>query len=289
MQFEPMERYRTSDKGWRMHWTFFSPMKRAWQVLFLCCVSLGVLGIVGLSGCKPKYPNCEGDTDCPGNAQGKEWCVNGQCQQCRPDGKDCGPGNACVGGRCQAIPGYCGKPGDCPSGVCQNNRCVACKDDSGCPAGGRCSAGKCEADSRKICKSPDDCAETEDCVNGRCTPVGRNKYAAQAGDCRLDTVYFGYNEFELSGSNTSTVDHDAECLKKNSGRSVTLVGHTDPRGTPEYNLALSDKRAQAVKRRLNDLGISPANMFMVPRGEMDATGNDEASWSQDRRVEVNWR
>ena len=70
---------------------------------------------------------------------------------------------------------------------------------------------------------------------------------------------------------------------------MTLVGHTDPRGTPEYNLALSDKRTQAVKRRMRDLGVADQNMFMVPRGEMDSTGTDEASWSQDRRVEVNWR
>lgn len=265
--------------------TFPRLTKLTWRLLFLCCVSVG---LASLGGCKPKYPNCESDTDCPGNAQSKEWCVNGQCQECRPDGKDCAAGKACVSGRCQAIPGYCGKPTDCPTGVCENNRCVACKDDSGCPAGGRCNAGKCEADSRKICKTNDECAESEDCINGRCTPAGRNKYVAKDGDCRLDTVYFGFNEFELGGGNTSTVDKDVDCIKKMS-RSVTLVGHTDPRGTPEYNLALSDKRAQSVKRRMRDLGIAADNMFMVPRGEMDATGTDEASWSQDRRVEVNWR
>jgi len=255
--------------------------------LFLLGLFLGSLSILG--GCKPKYPNCEGDTDCPGNAEGKEWCVNGQCQQCRPDGRDCAAGKACMSGRCQAIPGYCGKPTDCPTGVCEKNRCVACTGDAGCPAGGRCNAGKCEADSRKICKGNDECAENEDCVNGRCTRVGRgNKYVGQDGDCKLDTVLFGYNEFELSSTNTSAVDRNAECIKKGS-RSVTLVGHTDPRGTPEYNLALSDKRAQAVKRRMRDLGISEQNLFLVPRGEMDASGTDEASWSQDRRVEVNWR
>jgi peptidoglycan-associated lipoprotein len=229
--------------------------------LFVVCLGLS---LSALSGCKPTYPNCGGDNDCPGNAQGKEWCVNGQCQQCRPDGRDCAAGKACVSGRCAPIPGYCSR------------------------AGGRCNAGKCEADSRKQCKSSDECAETEDCINGRCTPVGRNRYTGQDGGCKLDTVFFGLNEFDLASSNSSVVDRNAECVKKGS-RSVTLVGHTDPRGTPEYNLALSDKRAQAVKRRMRDLGVSDQNLFMVPRGEMDSTGTDESSWSQDRRVEVNWR
>ena len=265
-----------------MRW-FRVPSSIYW--LFL----VGLFSLTVLSGCKPKYPNCEGDTDCPGNANGKEWCVNGQCQQCRPDGRDCAAGKSCVSGRCAPIPGYCSSPTDCPSGTCERNRCVACKDDTGCPAGGRCNAGKCEADSRKMCKSSDECAETEDCINGRCTPVGKNgKYVGKDGDCRLDTVFFGMNEFDLGSGNSSVVDKDAECVKK-GGRSVTLVGHTDPRGTPEFNLALSDKRAQAVKRRMRDLGVSEQNMFMVPRGEMDSTGTDESSWSQDRRVEVNWR
>ena len=257
------------------------------RVLLILSVGLGSISLFG--GCKPKYPNCEGDSDCPGNAQGQEWCVNGQCQQCRPDGHDCGPGKSCVSGRCAPIPGYCSRATDCPTGVCEKNRCVSCKDDTGCPAGGRCNAGKCEPDSRKQCKGNDDCAENEDCVNGRCTPAGRgNKYVPKDGECRPETVYFAINEFELGSGNTSVVDRDSDCIKK-INRSVTLVGHTDPRGTPEYNLALSDKRAQAVKRRLRDLGVPDQNMFLVPRGEMDATGTDETTWSQDRRVEVNFR
>jgi peptidoglycan-associated lipoprotein len=245
---------------------------------------------VGVGGCKPNYPNCNSDSDCPGNAQGKEWCVNGQCQQCRPEpeGKnDCGPGKQCKAGRCEAIPGYCAKNSDCPSGVCEKNRCAACKDDTQCPGGGRCQAGRCEADSRKACKTSDECAETEDCVNGRCTPANRNRYVPEGG-CQLEPVYFGFNEFELAGAATAAVDKNAECIKKN-GRGVNLVGHTDSRGTPEYNLALSDKRAQAVKRRLVALGVDGSKLVPVPRGELDATGSDESSMERDRRVESNWR
>lgn len=248
-----------------------------------------VVLVGGLSACKPNYPNCESDADCPGHKEGREFCVNNQCQQCRPgpEGKaDCPPGTQCNAGRCDKVQGFCNKHSDCPSGLCQNNRCVACKDDSGCPGGGRCSAGKCEADSRKPCKTSDECAETEDCVQGRCTPAGK-RYVGDA-KCQLQTVYFGFNEFELTGISTGVVDKDAECVKS-AQRPVSLVGHTDSRGTPEYNLALSDKRAQAVRRRMGALGVPEQNMSIVPRGELDASGTDEASYEKDRSVEVNWR
>lgn len=254
------------------------------------CLPTTLFLVLALGGCKAKYPNCEADADCPGNAEGKEWCVNGQCQQCRPDPagrNDCGVGKRCNNGRCEAIAGFCNRPTDCPSGVCEQNRCVSCKEDKNCPSGTRCEAGRCASDNRKACKSGDDCAETEDCVNGRCVSSSKNRYQAEGG-CNLEAVYFGYNEFELSGSTTTVVDKNADCVKKNN-RGVNLVGHTDSRGTPEYNLALADKRAQAVKRRMVALGISDDKAIPVPRGELDATGTDESSWERDRRVDVQWR
>lgn len=252
-------------------------------------VWFSLLLAVALTACKPNYPNCESDKDCPGFKEGREFCVNNQCQQCRPgaEGKnDCPPGAVCNAGRCDRIPGYCTKNSECPTGLCQNNRCAACKDDTSCPGGGRCTAGRCEADARKPCKNSDECAETEDCVQGRCTPVGK-RYAGDA-KCQLQTVFFGYNEYELNPSATALVDKNAECIKS-AGRAVSLVGHTDSRGTPDYNLALSDKRAQAVRRRMSALGVAEQNMAVVPRGELDATGTDEASYEKDRTVEVNWR
>src|SRR5436309_3434161 len=95
---------------------------------------LGLLGVVvGDSGCTPTYPKCDKDTDCPGNQKGKEWCVNGQCQQCRPGRNDCPAGYDCNAGRCDAIPGYCTSNTQCPNGgVCVNNRCSACQTDGQC-------------------------------------------------------------------------------------------------------------------------------------------------------------
>ena len=73
------------------------------------------------------------------------------------------------------------------------------------------------------------------------------------------------------------------------GRGVFLNGHTDPRGTEEYNIALSERRAQTVADYLARLGIDPARFRVVPRGETQATGTSESGWSRDRRVEIEWQ
>jgi peptidoglycan-associated lipoprotein len=139
------------------------------------------------------------------------------------------------------------------------------------------------------CTSNDDCKESEDCVNGFCVPaaarLGNQTYKAS---CNLDTVYFDFNEYVLSAEATSLIDRNAACIQREK-KAVTLIGHTDPRGTEEYNLALSEKRAQAVKERLTRLGIPSQNLFTLPRGEIDASGNDETGWARDRRVEFQWR
>ena len=74
-----------------------------------------------------------------------------------------------------------------------------------------------------------------------------------------------------------------------SERPVNLVGRADSRGTPEYNMALSDRRSQAVKEYLQRLGIQPARLIPVPRGELDASGADEGGWAKDRRVDSEWQ
>jgi peptidoglycan-associated lipoprotein len=70
---------------------------------------------------------------------------------------------------------------------------------------------------------------------------------------------------------------------------VTLSGHCDPRGTDEYNLALSERRAQTVRDYLQRMGIPAERMRTLPRGALDATGTDETGWSRDRRVDSEWQ
>jgi len=213
------------------------------------------------TGCPPKYPKCNNDKDC----HEKEYCVNGQCQQCRSDA-DC-PGGKCAAGRCEQPPP--------PSAG------VSCTDDAQCPAGQSCIDGRC-----KPCTSDDQCGEGGKCSAGRCQRAPGGGGTVGAG-CNLEPIYFDFNEYSLTTEGTGAIDRDADCIKK-TNRAVMLTGRTDPRGTEEYNLALSDKRAQSVKDRLGRLGVAASNMKVSARGEMDATGKDEAGWAKDRRVDLSW-
>jgi peptidoglycan-associated lipoprotein len=73
---------------------------------------------------------------------------------------------------------------------------------------------------------------------------------------------------------------------KLGGRTMRLVGHADPRGEAEYNMVLGGKRADNVKVYLAAQGLPDRQAETTSRGEMDATGTDEPSWSEDRRVDV---
>jgi peptidoglycan-associated lipoprotein len=251
--------------------------RRSFQLIVV--LTVGLLGV----GCKPDYPTCETDKDCKDNGHEKEFCVARKCQQCR-DAADCPTGNTCNAGKCDPIKGYCKSKSECPANQeCIANQCQACKSDSQCPSG-HCVKGACSA--KKACKTEDDCAQDEDCVAGFCS---KDKAPAPAPSlCRLDPVFFDFNESALTTDATATLVADADCLKK-VGRVATLTGHTDPRGTQEYNLALSEKRAQSTKDHLGRLGCDGTKLSILPRGALDAKGTDEPSWSQDRRVDFTWR
>jgi peptidoglycan-associated lipoprotein len=244
---------------------------------FVGFVLLGVMAMA--AGCAPKYPSCETDKQCKEN----EFCVDRKCQQCRDNG-DCREGYACSAGKCTAIPGYCTEKSQCPAGQeCIANRCRPCASDTECPSGLRCVQGTCM---KPQCSTDDDCAQDQECQNGFC--VAARPTASAGPPCPLDTVYFDFDRSTLTNEATSILSTNAACLKR-SDRPVNLVGRADPRGTPEYNMALSDRRAQSVKEYLQRLGIPSARLLPVPRGELDASGNDEGSWSRDRRVDSEWQ
>jgi peptidoglycan-associated lipoprotein len=244
----------------------------------LAALSLVVVAGLG-GGCRPDYPSCETDKDC----HGKEFCVANKCQQCR-DANDCPAGSSCNAGKCEPIPGYCHSKADCPANQeCIANKCKACASDKECP-GGFCVKGTCSK--KKACKTENDCAQNEDCVDGFCT-AGKPP-APPPSQCTLEPVFFDFNESALTTEATAGLARDADCLKQ-IGRGVTLVGHTDPRGTQEYNLALSERRAQSVRDHLGRLGVDGTKLFILPRGSLDAKGTNEPSWAQDRRVDFTWK
>ena len=87
-------------------------------------------------------------------------------------------------------------------------------------------------------------------------------------------------------SERDRLDANAACIEKSNGKNVFLVGHTDTSGTEEYNIALSERRAQSVADYLARLGTDPARMQVVPKGETELTGLGD---DKDRRVEFQWR
>jgi peptidoglycan-associated lipoprotein len=104
-------------------------------------------------------------------------------------------------------------------------------------------------------------------------------------------VYFDYDSFEVRAEFAATLEAHAKYLAASSSRRVALEGHTDERGGREYNLALGQKRAEAVRRALSLLGVSEAQMEAVSFGEEKpaVVGFDEAAFAKNRRVELTYR
>ncbi|TBU91648.1 peptidoglycan-associated lipoprotein Pal [Stutzerimonas kirkiae] len=103
----------------------------------------------------------------------------------------------------------------------------------------------------------------------------------------ITTFYFEFDSSELKPEALRALDVHAKDLRGNGAR-VVLEGHTDERGTREYNIALGERRSQAVQRYLVLQGVSPAQLELVSYGEERpvALGSDEQSWAQNRRVEL---
>jgi len=98
-------------------------------------------------------------------------------------------------------------------------------------------------------------------------------------------VFFAFDEYELSTEAMSTLARNARILRE-ADVTVMISGHCDERGTVEYNLALGEKRANAVKDYLVSLGVSPARLRVTSYGESKpfALGHTEDAWAQNRRA-----
>ena len=216
-----------------------------------------------LSGCPPTYPKCESDDHC--NDKG-EVCVQGQCQECATNA-------------------------NCKEGfVCDANKCVPkpeCTGDTGCGEGKKCKQGKCAvAESKPECSADDDCPSGQGCAKGKCTTSSNTSSNA----CTFEPVRFEFNEYNLSSQVQSTLGQYADCIKKGSLR-FTLEGHADERGTDEFNLVLSQKRAASVRKYLVDLGVSGGALDTVGYGENKpaVNGSNDTAWATNRRVEFKKR
>jgi peptidoglycan-associated lipoprotein len=102
------------------------------------------------------------------------------------------------------------------------------------------------------------------------------------------TVYFDYDSFVVKDDYRAMVDAHAKYLQANRAARVTLQGHADERGSREYNIALGQKRADAVKKLMQLLGATEIQIETVSFGKEKpkAEGHDETAWAQNRRVEI---
>jgi peptidoglycan-associated lipoprotein len=101
-------------------------------------------------------------------------------------------------------------------------------------------------------------------------------------------IYFDYDSSEIRAEYVDVVAAHAAYLVKYPTARVRLEGHTDERGSREYNIGLGERRAQAVRRALQSQGAADAQIATVSYGEERpaAPGEDDAAYSQNRRVEL---
>jgi len=104
-------------------------------------------------------------------------------------------------------------------------------------------------------------------------------------------VYFDYDSYVIKADYQALIESHARFIKANPARKVMLEGHTDERGGREYNLALGQKRAEAVSRALGLLGVPTAQVEAVSFGKEKPAvpGNSEDAYAQNRRVELSYR
>ena len=197
-------------------------------------------------------------------------------------------GIALLGSACGPKYPNCEADGDCKAGeFCVNKLCQQCRTDADCQTGQACNGNVCE-DIQGFCDESKPCGVGQDCVANRCqTPQSESlvRETAPTGGCQLQVVYFAYDSATLEPSARDGIAKNAQCIREKGMSNVRITGHTDPRGTEEYNLALGDRRAKSVEQYLSSLGVDKKSLSSSSMGEELARGEDESGWTQDRRVE----
>lgn len=104
----------------------------------------------------------------------------------------------------------------------------------------------------------------------------------------IKTIYFAFDSSEISAEDVEVIKHHGKYLALHADVNIRLEGHTDERGTREYNVALADRRAQAVKKLLLYQGASASQITIISYGEEKpaALGHDEDAWKLNRRAEL---
>ena len=115
----------------------------------------------------------------------------------------------------------------------------------------------------------------------------RDRMMTEARTAITARVYFEYDQAELSAEARATLDAKVPYLTANPGMRIRVSGHTDDRGSDEYNLTPGQRRAAAAKRYLVQRGIDAGRIEVISLGEEQpaTSGSDDSAWSQNRRAE----
>jgi len=123
------------------------------------------------------------------------------------------------------------------------------------------------------------------------TPVDLSGGANDASMNGQNIVYFDFDSFVVKDDYRPVVERNAKALASDRKKHVRIEGHTDERGGREYNLALGQKRAEAVAKSLALLGVADSQVEAVSFGKERpaVAGSDEAAWAKNRRAELQYR
>lgn len=120
------------------------------------------------------------------------------------------------------------------------------------------------------------------------TPLTVDELNNPNGPLAKRSIYFDFDSYTVKSDYQPLLEAHAKYLVTHPNRHVLIQGNTDERGTSEYNLALGEKRSEAVLHDLETLGVPDSQLEAVSFGKEKpvALGHDEASWAQNRRVDL---
>lgn len=141
----------------------------------------------------------------------------------------------------------------------------------------------CASDSKKSSTADSD-SMIDDAAEAMTLELNGSSDENTAGP--LQTIYFDFDSSSLSAAAKSTLEQNAMWLKTSESVDIQIEGHADERGGHQYNLALGERRAKAVKSYLEALGVTSARVTVVSYGKEkpQAFGHDESAWSKNRRA-----
>ena len=141
----------------------------------------------------------------------------------------------------------------------------------------------CGSASKKNVNDSDESSAVSTSSSSSDLEINGDSDSSKAGSLR--TVFFGFNSSTLTSDAKEALSTNAEFLKENTDVEVQVEGHCDEKGGVQYNLALGENRAKAVKRYLTAMGVNSSRISTISFGKERplAFGHDEDSWGQNRR------